>query len=152
MSTLPRRPSACVALLAALIGLAAAHAPAFALPDQAIVAASCPLPALGRDPSAAMLESVCGVRNPSDLTSLPDWNTLELMAIGEGVVARLKCMSRTSGAMTTVAIVRSLPSTTPRKVAVRLPAPLNFANCGYSVDITTPQRADTKALMVVLRK
>jgi len=97
-----------------------------------------------------MLESVCGVVNPS-LTNRPDWDTLELLAIGAGVVARLECMSRASGALSTVAVVRSVPSTSPKKVAVRLPAPLNLDRCGYIVRIKN-DNADAKALMVVLRK
>jgi len=156
MSTLPRQPSARTALLAALIGLTGAHAPAIALPDRAFVIESCPV--FGRDPSAAMLKSVCGVENPSDLTSLPDWDTLELMAIdanlnGAGVVATLQCMSRVSGALSTVALVRSVPSTSPKKVAVQLPTPLNFSRCAYMVrvDVNTTS-ASAKALMVVLRK
>ena len=105
-----------------------------------------------------MRKSVCGVVNPGDLTSVPDWDTLELMAIdgnvsGAGVVARLQCMSRASGALSTVAVVKSVPSTSPKKVAVRLPAPLNFNRCAYKVASTLDTaRADTKALMVVLRK
>ena len=149
MSTLPRRPSARTALLAALIGLAGAHAPAIALPDSVSVVEACPQ-RIGRDPSAAMLESVCDVGSPS-LTSVPPWDTLELLAIGAGVVARLECMSRASGALSTVAVVRSVPSTSPKKVAVRLPAPLNLDRCGYIVRIKS-DNADAKALMVVLRK
>ena len=154
MSTLPCQSSARTALLAALIALAGAHAPAIA-GDAVFVAESCPMPALGRDPPSAMLESVCGVGNPG-LTSVPPWNTLELLAIdgnlrGAGVVARLECMSRASGALSTVAVVRSVPSTSPKKVAVRLPAPLNLDRCGYIVRIKN-DNADAKALMVVLRK
>ncbi|HEX6723443.1 MAG TPA: hypothetical protein VF107_17885 [Burkholderiaceae bacterium] len=154
MSTLPRQTSARTALLAALIALAGAHAPAIATPDQAIVVQTCPV--AGRDPSAAMLQSSCGVWNPGGLTSVPDWDTLELMAIdgnasGAGVVVRLQCTSRTSGAVSTVALVRSVPSTRPKKVAVRLSAPLNFRDCGYGLDIKRTN-AEAKALMVVLRK
>lgn len=103
-----------------------------------------------------MLESFCGVVNPSDLTSRSDWDTLELMATdgnprGAGVVATLQCTSRASGARSTVAVARSVPSTSPRKVAVRLPAPLNHHGCGYHVHIVTAN-ANAKALMVVLRK
>ncbi|HSW24608.1 MAG TPA: hypothetical protein VLJ62_17740 [Burkholderiaceae bacterium] len=158
MSTLPSQTSTRTALLAALIALGGAHAPAIALPDQAFVIESCPMAALGRDPSTAMRTSVCGVRNPSDLTSLPDLDALELMAIdsslsGAGVVATLQCMSRASGALSTVALVRSVPSTSPKKVAVHLPAPLNFNRCAYVVRIAVnTARAETKALMVVLRK
>jgi hypothetical protein len=155
MSTLLPQTSARTALLAALIGLAGAHAPAIALPDQVSVVDACPQ-RIGRDPSTAMLESFCGVVNPSDLTSRSDWDTLELMAIdgnvrGAGVVAMLKCTSRASGALSTVAVVRSLPSSSPKKVAVRLPAPLNHNGCGYHVHIVTAN-ANAKALMVVLRK
>jgi len=154
MSILPHQASARTALLAALFGLAGAHAPAIALPDSVSVAESCPQK--GRDPSAAMLRFVCGVGNPSDVTSLPPWDTLEVMATdgnvsGGGVVAKLQCMSRTSGAVSTVAVVKSVPSTKPKKVAVRLPAPLNFRSCGYSIELVTAN-ADAKALMVVLRK
>jgi len=158
MSTLPRQPTVRTALLATLIGLMGAHAPAFATTDRAFVIESCPMAALGRDPSTAMRKSVCGVGNPSDLTSVPDWNTLELMAIdgslgGAGVVATLQCMSRASGALSTVALARSAPSTSPRKVAVLLPAPLNFNSCAYIVRIDVDTTiASTKALMVVLRK
>jgi len=157
MSIPLRQPAARPALLAALIALTGAHAPAMALPDQAFIVETCPMAALGRDPSTAMRKSVCGVVNPG-LTSLPEWDTLELMAIdsnltGAGVVATLQCMSRTSGALSTVALVRSVPSTSPKKVAVSLPAPLNFNRCAYMVrtDVNT-SRADVKALMVVLRK
>ena len=113
---------------------------------------------IGRDPSTAMLESVCGVVNPGDLTSLPAWDTLELMAIdrnlsGAAVVARLQCMSRASGTLSTVAVVRSAPSTSPKKVAVPLPAPLNFDRCAYIVRIhVNTAGAETNALMVGLRK
>jgi hypothetical protein len=155
MSTLPRQTLVRTALLAALIGLAGAHAPAFAL-DQTFIAESCPMAALGRDPPSAMRKSVCGVGNPG-LTSLPPWDTLELMAIdgnvsGAGVVVKLQCMSRTSGAVSTVALVRSVPSTRPKKVAVRLPASLNLNLCAYMflIDVDTT-RPETKALMVVLR-
>ena len=156
MSIPLRQPFARPALLAALIALTGAHAPAMALPDQVFVIETCPMAALGRDPSTAMRRSVCGVVNPSDLTSLPDWDTLELMAIdgnlsGAGVVVTLKCMSRASGVVSTVAVVRSVTSTTPKKVAVRLPAPLNHHSCGYSLDIVSVN-ANAKALMVVLRK
>ena len=157
MSTLARQPSARTALLAALIGLAGAHAPAIALPDQFSAIEACPQ-RIGRDPSASMLESVCGVVNPGDLTSLPDWDTLELLAIdgnlsGAAVVARLQCMSRASGALSTVAVVRSVPSSSPKKVAVQLPAPLNFTRCAYIVRINVNTAgADAKALMVGLRK
>jgi hypothetical protein len=157
MTNLLRRTCARTALLAALIGLAGAHAPALALPDQAFIVESCPM-AAGRDPSAAMRRSVCGVWNPGDFTTVPDWNTLELMAIdghasGAGVVATLQCMSRATGALTNVALVRSVPSTTARKVAVALPAPLNFGRCAYMVhlDVNTGG-AGARALMVVLRK
>ncbi|HSW23499.1 MAG TPA: hypothetical protein VLJ62_12075, partial [Burkholderiaceae bacterium] len=112
----------------------------------------------GRDPSAAMLKSSCGVWNPGGLTSLPDWDTLELMAVdgnlsGAGVVARLQCVSRASGALSTVALVKSVPSTSPKKVAVPLPGPLNFSRCAYMVriDVNTAS-ADARALVVVLRK
>jgi hypothetical protein len=154
MSTLLHQTSARTALLAALIGLAGAHAPALAMPDQVVVVQTCPQ--AGRDPSAAMLTSFCGVSNPSDLTSLPPWDKLELMAIdgshgGGGVVARLECMSRASGAVSTVAVVKSVPSTSPKKVAVSLPAPLNFKVCAYEVRIGTTI-AYAKALMVGLRK
>ena len=104
-----------------------------------------------------MRKSVCGVWNPG-LTSVPDWDTLELMAIdghlsGAGVVARLKCMSRTTGAVSTVALVRSVPSSSPKKAAVSLPAPLNFRGCAYAVHIDeNTSGAGAKALMVVLRK
>jgi hypothetical protein len=158
MSTLPSQTRARIALLSSLIALAGAHAPAIALPDQAFAIESCPMAALGRDPSTAMRKAICGVGNPSDLTSLPDWDTLELMAIdgnlsGGSVVVRLLCMSRGSGAVSTVAMVKSAPSTRPMKVAVRLPGPLNFNHCVYNVHIDfDTARADTKALMVVLRK
>ena len=156
MSTLPPQTSARTALLAALIAMAGAHAPAIATPAQAFVIQTCPKE--GRDPSAAMLKSFCGVWNPSDLTSLPDWDTLELMAVdgnpnGAGVVARLQCMSRASGALSTVALIKSAPSTSPKKFSVPLPGPLNFNRCAYMVriDVNTAS-ADAKALMVVLRK
>jgi hypothetical protein len=158
MSTLPRQPSVRTALLAALIGLMGAQAPAFATTDRAFVIESCPMAALGRDPSSAMRKSVCGVHNPSDLTSVPDWNTLELMAIdgsltGAGVVVTLQCMSRATGTVSNVASVRSTPTASARKFAVLLPAPLNYNGCAYSfrVDVDTTS-ASTKALMVVLRK
>ena len=105
-----------------------------------------------------MLESVCGVVNPGDLTSLPDWDSLELLAIdrnlsGAAVVARLQCMSRASGALSTVAVVKSVASTSPKKVAVRLPAPLNLDRCLYIVRVNVSTAgAEAKALMVVLRK
>jgi hypothetical protein len=157
MTHLLRRTCARTALLAALIGLAGAHAPALALPDQAFIVESCPMAAVGRDPSTFMRKSFCGVRNPGDFTTVPDWNTLELMAIdghagGAGVVATLQCMSRATGALTNVASVRSVPSSTARKVAVALPAPLNFGRCAYMVriDVNTGG-AGARALMVVLR-
>jgi hypothetical protein len=158
MTHLLRQTCARTALLAALIGLAGAHTSALALPDQAFIVETCPMAALGRDPSTFMRRSSCGVWNPGDFTTVPGWNTLELMAIdghasGAGVVATLQCMSRATGAVSNVAIVRSVPSSRPKKIAARLPAPLNFGACAYAIhlDVNTGG-AGARALMVVLRR
>jgi len=142
------------ALMATLISLGGAHAPAIASPPQAIVLETCPM--AGRDPSVAMLRFSCGVPTPGDFTA-PTWRTLEMMAIdgnslGGGVVARLQCMSRATGAVSTVAIVKSAQSSKPKKVAAPIPAPLDFRLCAYFVRVDqVSTNAVATPLMVVLR-
>lgn len=148
-----RQPSVRTALMAACIGLAGAHAPAFATPDLPIVVDICPKK--GRDPFAAMQTHTCGVWSPVDLVS-PSWNALALMAIdgsllGGSVVATLQCMNRKTGAISAVAVVRSAPSSTAKTVVARLPAPLDAKRCAYSVGAAADSTKGTaQALMVSL--
>lgn len=157
MPTLLRQPPVRTALIAAWIGLAAAHAPAFATPDLPIaVHQSCPT-ALGRDPPSAMLRHSCGVFPVDDITTIPSWNVLELLAtdgnlLGGGVVATLQCMNRKTGAISAVARVGSARSSTAKTVAVRLPAPLDFNRCAYFVGVAADStKAAAQVLMVSLR-
>lgn len=158
MPTQLRQPSVRTALIAAWLGLAGAHAPAFATPDLPIVAQSCPKE--GRDPSTAQYRFThsCGVWTPDDFASAPTWNFLELTAVdggtrGGNVIATLQCMSRASGQVSAVAVVRSESSLTPKKTtSARLPAPLNFDRCAYFVSVDVNRASiDAQALMVSLR-
>lgn len=157
MSALLRRLSHTAALFAACVGIAGMHAPAVAANDLPIVVQTCPKE--GRDPSTLnVLTHSCGVSRPDDLAASPSWNVLEMMAVdgslsGGGVVATLHCMSRASGTVSAVARVKSEPSgTSPKKVASRLPVPLDFTRCAYFVriDVDGPT-SSTQALMVSLR-
>jgi hypothetical protein len=157
MSARLHRPSLRAALLAACLGLAGTHVPAFAANDLPIVAQTCPKQ--GRDPSSLFnFSHSCGVSRPDDFAANPSWNVLELMAIdahplGGGVVATLYCMSRTTGALSAAAKVRSGPTgTTPTRFSARLPAPLDFNRCAYFVRIDVDgTTAAAQALMVSLR-
>lgn len=156
MSALHRTPSVRIALLVACIGLAGAHAPALATPDFPIAIQICPKE--GRDPSSAYIKHGCGVWSPDDFATRPSWTELELMALdanaqGGGVVAKLQCMSRSTGAVSTVAVVQSKASgRAPTTTRARLPAPLDFSRCAYFVSIDADSSsAAVQALMVVLR-
>jgi hypothetical protein len=155
MPSLIRRAPVRSTLVAACIGLAGAHAPAFATTDFPLATRTCPKE-LGRDPPSAMLKQSCGVWSPGDL-AIPSWDVLELTAtdehlLGGGVVATLQCTSRKTGATSPVATVRSERSSTAKTVAVRLPAPLNFNQCAYSIDVAADStKAAAQALMVTLR-
>lgn len=157
MPTLLRQPSMYAALIAASIGLSSAPAPAFAArADSTFVVETCPKK--GRDPIAAMFTHSCGVGRPGGITtSTPPWAFLELMAIdgnvhGGAVVVTLQCMSLASGRVSAVARVASVPSSTPKKVAAPLPAPLNFERCAYFVDVDVDgTKSAVQALMVSLR-
>ncbi|MCW5664670.1 MAG: hypothetical protein KIT35_12610 [Piscinibacter sp.] len=155
MPVIARRPILRNALAAAGIALAAVHLPAAATTDLTAVVDTCPVG--GRDPSSALRMHHCGVWSPDDFAAVPSWNTLQLLfkdptPNGGGVVATLKCMRRSTGVVSTVATVRSVHSPTVTTRSVRLPAPLNFKNCGYFVQIEVDGTTLTpKALMVVLR-
>jgi hypothetical protein len=119
--------------------------------------------AAGRDPPMASTappltppSRSCGVSIPGNLAASPaPWRALDLIAVdptpgGGGVVATLFCMRRISGTVTQAGQVRSVRSTTPRKVTARLPAGLNFGRCGYFIRVDAA--ASSEALLVELRK
>lgn len=145
-------------LMAAGVGLAGAHAPAFATQDLAIVVVTCPQ-AAGRDPSAANVEPSrnCGVQTPDDLAATPTWRRLELLALdggrlGRNVTATLNCMSRTTGAVTRVAVVTSLYAPdVPKTASTTIPTPLAFGRCAYFIHVGVDPLVSSKGLMVVLR-
>lgn len=153
-----RRPTARAALFAALAGLVGMPTPAAAAFDPLdlpIAVKTCPQ--FGRDPSVAQFKHSCGVWRPGGFAANPGWNGLEVLVVdrnaqGGGVVATLNCMSRTTGAVSAVARVRSGPTgADAARFSVPLAAPMDFNRCAYFVDLdVNGTAAPVQALMVSL--
>jgi hypothetical protein len=89
----------------------------------------------GRNPPVAY---TCPVSNPDDAATMPSWTLLrlgfvDLNATGGGVTARLYAKSRSTGTVSLVSSVASVPSPVYKVVAAKLGKPLDFKRYSYYV-------------------
>lgn len=89
----------------------------------------------GRNPP---LGYSCPVANPDDGVTTPSWTLLrlgfvDLNASGGGVTARLYAKSRSTGTVSLVTSIASLPSASYKVLVAKLPKPLDFKRYSYYV-------------------